>query len=234
MIFTGTVVDRGKSSVPAVPPNENLVVVRLDRGLRVNPVLGDLRGKMITVVPRTPGSLQIGQKAVFFTNSWIHGRGIAVREVEHKDVAQEDSVAAAVAQLPQVHLLDRLMAADLVVDAEVVGISPMEARKPERKAALWAVAELRVRKVLRGASEKSTRVYFPTAEWPPWAGAPRFTEGQRGIFILHAPAKDRTLSEATLDPGSLVALDPADFQPESQLQTVENLLATTAAEGGSR
>jgi hypothetical protein len=226
LIFSGTVVERGTSTVPAVPPNEKLVVVRVDRGLRVDPVLGDLRGKMITVVATAPESLSPGQQAVFFTNSWIHGRGIAVRESEHWDIGEEDAVASAVAQLPQHHLGERLASAELVVDAEVVDISPVEKRSPERRAALWAAAQLHVRKVLRGQARSSTMVYFPTAQWPPWTDAPRFTLHQQGIFILHVPTRNATLSDATLEADSLVALDPADFQAESQLPQVEKLLAS--------
>jgi hypothetical protein len=225
MIFTGTVVERGTSSVPDVQPSDRLVVVRLDRGLRIDPVLGDLHGKMITVAATAPESLSPGQKAVFFTNSWVHGRGIAVREVEHVDINKEGDVAAALAQLPDLYLFERLQKAELIVDAEVAHISEVEKRGPERKAALWAGAELRVHKVLRGQGRARTVVYFPTADWPPWTKAPRFKEGQRGIFILHAPSRNATLSEARLEAGSLVALDPADFQPESQLPLVQKLLA---------
>jgi hypothetical protein len=226
LIFTGTVVQRGTSTVPILPPRENLVVVRVDRGLRVDPVLGDLHDTMITVAAPAPESLNLGQKAVFFTNSWIHGRGIAVREVDHLDIGEEDSVAAVVAQLPQLHLLDRLRSAELVVDAQVVRISPVESTSLERHYAFWAAAHLQVEKVVRGKPHESTVVYFPTANRPPWTSAPRFKNHQRGIFILHAPSRSATLSEAMLEAGSLIALDPADFQPESQLPDVEKLLAT--------
>lgn len=234
LIFSGTVQERGTSTVPAVPASPNLVVVRVDRPLRVDPRLGDLRGKMITVAASAPEKLSPGQRAVFFTNSWVHGRGIAVREVEHMGVEEEDQVAAAVAQLPQTHLMDRLKRAELVVDAEVARISPAEQRGPERKAALWAEAELRIRKVLKGKAAESTRVYFPTAEWPPWTNAPRFTLRQRGVFILHAPAQDRSLSERALAAGSLVALDPADYQDETALEEINELLDAVRAEGGTR
>src|SRR5262249_37941842 len=153
--------------------------VRVDRGLRVDPVLGDLRGKMITVAAAAPESLRVGQKAVFFTNSWIHGRGIAVREVEHMDVGEENMVAAAVSQLPQIHLHERLQSAAMVVEAEVVRIGPVERTSLERNAALWKAAELKVEKVLRGKPLKSTVVYFPTSDHPMWARAPRFKEGQQ-------------------------------------------------------
>jgi hypothetical protein len=234
LIFAGTVIEPGKSSVPAVRANPNLLTVRLDRSLRSDPVLGDLRGKTITVATQAPGALQVGDRAVFLTNSWIHGRGIAVREVEHLDMQDEGDVAAAVDELPRLHLMDRLRSAELVADAEVVQIRPAQQRGPERKAALWAEAELRIRKVLKGEPAQSTRVYFPTAEWPPWTNAPRFTQGQKGVFILHAPAQDRSLSERSLAVGSLVALDPADSQDESELEQVTQLLNAVRTERGAR
>jgi len=226
LIFAGTVIERGASTVPAVSPTDKLVVVRLDRGLRVDPALGDVSGKAITVAATAPESLSPGQRAVFFTNSWIHGRGIAVREVEHVDIREEDNVAAAVNRLPQVHLLERLRGAQLVVDARVTRITQVRQTSGERNAAVWAAANLTIEKVLRGEPERSTVVYFPTSDHPLWARAPRFTAHQRGVFILHAPSRDATLSEATIEPGILVALDPADLQPESQLPEVERLLGT--------
>jgi hypothetical protein len=226
LIFTGTVVQVGASTVPRLQPSEDLVTVRVDRGLRVDPVLGDLQGKTITVASAAPGSLSPGQKAIFFTQSWMHGQGIAVREVGHLDAAQEASVAAAVAQLPQTHLRDRLRSAELVVQAEVVRINPVERTSFERNAALWAAAELKIETVLRGKPPTSVVVYFPTSNHPMWARAPRFAPHQRGIFILHAPNRDRTPSEATLGPDALVALDPADFQPDSRLDEVRQMLGT--------
>lgn len=225
LIFSGTVLRIGHSTVPIVPPRENLVLVRLDRGLHVDRVLGDLRGKQITMAAAVPQSLSPSQQAVFFTHSWVHGRGIAVRELEHVDIGEEENVAAAVAELPEVHLLERLQRAELVAEAEVMRISTVQKHSRERKVALWAAAELRVKKVLRGKAQESTTVHFPTAEWPPWTDAPRFKEHQRGVFILHAPNRNGTLSEATLEVGSLVALNPADFQAESQLKDVGELLA---------
>lgn len=234
LIFTGTVVERGRSSVPTLPASENLMVVRLDRSLRADPVLGDLTGKMVTVLPRTPGALRVGQKAVFLANSWIHDRGIAVREVEHMDLQQENLVASAVSQLPRAHLVDRIKSAGLVVDATVLHTTPVERKTFERNAALWAAAELKVNRVLGGTPYPSTIVYFPTSDHPLWASAPRFKERQRGIFILHAPSRGRTPSEASLDPEGWLALDPSDFQPESDLNNIEELVTEISAEGGTR
>jgi hypothetical protein len=224
LIFSGTVVERGRSTVPTIPPNNNLVVARVDRAIRADPVLGDLTGKLITVVATAPESLPVGHQAVFFTNSWIHGGGIAVREVAHLDTAQADAAAQAVAQLPEEHLVERLRSAERVVLAEVANVGPAD-KSRDRQAAWWAPAELRVQNVLRGAPGNTAVVYFATADWPPWTHALRLKTGQRGVFLLHARSDRATRSEAALKAGTLVALDPADFQPESQLQQVQNLLA---------
>jgi hypothetical protein len=225
LIFAGTVEERGRSSVPAIKPADNLIVVRVDRGLRVDKALGDIRGKLITVAVKDPKAFRAGQQAVFFTNSWIHGQGIAVREVEHADVQAQDSVAAIVAKLPELHLKDRLLAAVLVVHAVVTRVGPVERVSLVRDDALWRTAELNVLNVLRGAPRSPTIVHFPTSKHPDWARAPRFTEGQRGVFVLHPASGSKHPSLAALPPGALVVLDPDDFQPESRLAEVENLVA---------
>jgi hypothetical protein len=224
LIFAGTVVEQGRSSVPAVKPDENLIVVRVDRGLLVDSALGDLRGKLITVAVRDPKSFRIGQQAVFYTNSWIHGQGIAVREVEHANVEVQDTVAAAVARLPELHLTDRLQSASLVVHAEVTHVGPVERVSLDRNDALWRTADLHVIEVLRGAPRSPTVAYFPTSKHPEWARAPRLTERQRGVFALHPAAGSPIPSMAALPAGALVVLDPADFQPESRLADVKRLL----------
>jgi hypothetical protein len=234
LIFTGTVVELAASTVAVLPASDDLVVVRVDRRLRVDPLLGDLGGKTITVKAASPKTLRVGQQAVFFTNSWIHGRGIAARELEHVDVNQEQNVVAAIAALPEAHLMDRLRSAELVVAAQVARIGPERIASRDRNAARWAAAELRVQRVLDGQPRQSTTVYFPTGTQRLWINAPRFAEGQKGVFILHVPPSIALPSLAILEPGSLVALDPDDFQPDSRLSDVERLVAAVRREPSVR
>jgi hypothetical protein len=221
LIFIGTVIRRNASSVPGLSAKEYLIVVRVDRGLRVDPGLGDLKDKLITIAVRKPESFDVGQEAIFFTTSWIYGGGIAVREVDHLDASEEHrvAVAAVVADLP---LLERLRSAELVVEAEVLRVGTAEREIQERDAALWAPAHLRVTRTLLGKPRKPTVLYFPTSERGEWMLAPRFHEHQRGVFILHLLREDED-DGPTVPEGGLVALDPSDFQADSQ--HVENLLA---------
>jgi len=233
LVFTGTVTQLGASTVPVLPASERLVVVRVDRALRVDPVLGDLRGKLITVGAASR-TLKVGQHAIFFTTSWIHGRGIAVHEVAHVDPGQEQETTTAIAHLPERHLKDRVESAELVVTAQVTHIGVERKSRRRRNAAFWAPAELRVDRVLLGTPRQTTTVFFPTTRRPPWTNAPTFTEGQKGIFILHPVSRPSNAFFADLDPGSLIALDPDDFQPDSHLPNVESLVTAVRQERGIR
>jgi hypothetical protein len=231
-IFSGTVLERGKSGVAQVPHSKNLVTARLDRNIRVDPVLGDLRGRTITVAVNSPERFSPGQRAVFFANSWVHGRGIAVREVDHVDIGQEGDVTAEVAELPHKHLRSRLAGADLVVLAEVAKV---EEPKPtfDRHAALWSTAELRVLKVLKGEIKQEDHTqtvvfYFPTADYPPWNTKRRVRPGDRGIFILTSARREKVYGADRLPEGALVALDPADFHEESYEARIGQILTEIA------
>ena len=223
-IFSGTVLQLGASSVPILPPNERLITVRLDESLRVDPVLGDLRGKPVTVAVDSAEQFEAGQQAVFFTNSAVHGRGIMVTEVAHVDVGQADVVAGTVAELPRRHFIGRLADASVVVNATVTSIDPPGFTFDQHDG-LWAAAHLQVKATLKGTAPSTPVVYFATAEWPPFDRFPRFEPGQAGIFLLHLPPIDTITEGGTLPEGSLVALDAADFQVTAESARVKRLLA---------
>jgi hypothetical protein len=223
-IFGGTVLALGASSVPAVRPKHKLITAHMDRSLRVNALLGDLRGSIITISVKTPESFRVGQSAVFFTNSWIHGKGIAVREVGHVGIEHQEDVAAEIAKLPQQHLTERLRLAALVVQAEIVAIDP-PAPTFDQHAALWAKAHLRIDATLHGQHRHVAILYFPTAPWPPWDRKLRYALHQRGIFLLHKPSQKEVISSEPLPADGFVALDSADFQDEAEKGHIEHLLA---------
>jgi hypothetical protein len=225
LVFTGTVVESAASNVPAVEPRDDLVLVRVERGLRVDPALGDVTGRVVTLETQSPGELQPGATAVFFTDSWIQGDELAVRENAHLPAEQADEVAAAVARLPDLHLADRLAAATAVVHAEVTSTRNVPGLPLERRAPRWAEADLSILETLKGDAA-GARLLFPTTDSHHWYLAPSFTAGQRGVFLLHAddPQVGHWL-DAIQDGAIVTALDPADAQPESALEHVRSLLA---------
>ncbi len=63
LIFSGTVIELGASSVANLPPCDNFAVVSVDRPLQSDPALGDLRRKKITVELLDPDELQPDQQS---------------------------------------------------------------------------------------------------------------------------------------------------------------------------
>lgn len=226
LIFTGTVILLNASSVANLPPRNNFAVVRIEHSLRSDPALGSLHGQPVTVELLERGELQPDEKLVFFTQDWIQGGGIAVRELAHLDAEQESRVAEEVARQPERHLSERLEDAVLVVLAEVTAVEPAPFDPRWRNSPQWALGTLRVLKVLKGEPPKRVTVLFPTSQRPMWARAPRLSEGQRSIFLLHRPPDWVSGSEpkAKIDPEAFTVLDPADVQPESPLSSVEGHL----------
>jgi hypothetical protein len=226
LIFTATVVEIGASSVANLSPRDNFALVVVDRPLRADPGLGDLRRRKITVELLKMGELRSEDRVIFFTLNWIQGGGIAVRELGHLEMQQEDEVAAEVGRLPTRHLADRVADAILVVVAEVTAIKPTPFEIRWRNAPQWATASFRNVELLRGHPPEEKVILFPTSGRPMWARSPRLKEGQRGIFLLHRPPDGLPLpqSGAPLRSGVFTVLDPADVQPESQRPLIEALL----------
>jgi hypothetical protein len=227
LIFVGTVVRVNDSTVSMVAPSARLAVVRVDRGLRVDPALGDLGGHLITVSVAEGEAPSVGDHAVFFTRSWLHGDGVAVHEIARADAGHEQAVAAAVEALPDMHLQDRLTEADLVVVGDVTRTHRVKDQRLERRAPLWALASIRVASVLKGSPESDeVALAYPTSVAREWYRAPRPKRGERAIFILQrddAEARPwrRELGETA---GAYTALEPSDVQPEERADDIRRLL----------
>jgi hypothetical protein len=225
LIFSGTVVEQGASSVANLQPRANFAVVRIDRTLRSDPALGSLHGKPVTVALSNGTKLQDGERAIFLTSDWIQGGGIAVHEVAHFDRGREQAIASAVEQLPERHLADRLSSSVLVVIAEVIATKPTPFDFRWRNAPQWAIASFRFLYALRGLPTENTKALFPTSTRPTWARSPRLSKGQRGIFLLHRPAVwTIPMLQDSLTSEEFAVIDPADVQPESQRPWIEKLL----------
>jgi hypothetical protein len=231
LIFSGTVVEMGASSVANLAPRDNFAVVWVDRPLSSDPALGDLRRRKVTVELLDREELQPDQKMIFFTLNWIQGKGIAAREIAHMETQHEDEVAAEVARMPERHLAERLADSILVVVADVAETNPTPFDVRWRNAPQWATATLRNVEGLQGQPPDDMVVLFPTSARPMWARAPRLKGGQRGIFLLHRPPDWPPLPDLGPDLSSAVftVLDPADVQPASQRSLIEKMLRERSA-----
>ena len=224
-IFAGTVQELNATTVPALPASEKTAVVRVDEVLRNAGVVTDIQGKNITVQLSSPGSLKVGEQAVFFTNVAIYGASLAVREVQHINSTSTNSrsqVGQALQQLSDQDLNERLSQADLVVMARVTSVKPsvVRARQPRisEHDPDWWQATIRVESVEKGQSAaRLIVVFFPHSDDIRWFASPKFRVGQEGFFLL------RRTRDAKLKVDGFTALHPLDFQPKDQQQRIRAL-----------
>lgn len=231
-IFTGTVELPASSAVKVLPPRPGLAVVRLESALRVDPVLGNLSGKPITVLLADGAAVRSRDRYVFFAESWVHAENIAVREFARlPDTEQtEQQVRTIVANLPLIHLQERVASATAIVSGTVTRVErASDIREPiTEHAAKWMRAFIVGKQVLKAqaaAEGKEFAVFFPSSHDRAWRGWPPLKEGESAIFLIHVLAPP----PLRLPAGALLLPDPADVQPQNKLSTIRKMLGSSPA-----
>jgi hypothetical protein len=77
-IFSGSVTATNRSSVRILAGRQGLALARSARAFCIDPTMGDLVGKEITLRVLPGAEVAVGESAIFFANSWVHAEGIAV------------------------------------------------------------------------------------------------------------------------------------------------------------
>lgn len=208
IVFVGTVSQLGATSFPGVPKSPQTIVVRVDSVLKKPPAVSLKKGDNVTVEVKDPAVFQEGTQATFYTDGWIFGSGVAVRELGHDILPSGGAAPAAAAiaekafgrvqqQVNDQVLLDRLASADIVVVGRVTEVHswtvPKSAAPPFRVTEHdpeWREAVLQVQTVLKGPKPKKNKmvVRFPGCKDVAWVNAPRFEKHQQGVFFLKKDA----------------------------------------------
>jgi hypothetical protein len=225
-IFVGTVTARGRSSVRDLPPRPDLVIAKLEQQLRVDPVLGDLTGQLITVLPAAGSKLAVGSPHIFFANSWVHAEAIAVVAIANPvaDGKTEELVKKAVDDLPRRRLAARVAQAKLIVHAVVASVEkaaeipePIGEHRPD-----WRRARLRVEDVMKGEPQRSQAravvVYFPGSDDIAYRNTPKLGRGDAGVYLLHEPPP-------RLPPDAFVVPDPLDVQTAGRKDEIRSMVS---------
>jgi hypothetical protein len=240
-IFAGTVASVGQSSLGVLPGQPGLAVVRFERGFRVDPVLGKLDGRPITVRVASneaaTGAVRPGQRLVFFTTAWVHAEEIAVVELGRlpADTKTEQEISRAVSALPEQHLSERVQHAVLIVHGTVTDITratdvPSTGSEHDP---LWMRAVIEVKEVLKGQPDRLAArgrpaqavLLFPGSQDRAFRNAPRPKEKQDAIFLLHAGAGE-------LPADAHIAPDPADIQPPGARANIRRMIGGAATPPG--
>lgn len=237
VVFIGTVEEIAATTMAAVDATESTAVVRVDELVRAPSAFAGLVGQLITVLLRSPGSMQVGEQATFFVNAAVFGESVAVEEVDH-------TAATAAAELgPQVSdvldrsrdraVRERVASADLVVTGRVAQVrtaaEPVVAAIPGMPGPMsehdprWMEAVIDVESVLKGTVPQAPVVLvFPASIDVLWVDAPKFHAGQEATWLLHT--EQVPAAAAAAFPSVYTALQPGDVLPKEQTQRLQGLI----------
>jgi hypothetical protein len=237
IVFAGTVSQLGATSFAGVPKSAQTIVVRVDSVLKKPAAVSLKKGDNVTVELKDPSAFQQGTQATFYTEGWIFGSGVAVKELGHElGPSRGETSKPAVADEKQIsdqELQDRLNVADFVVIGRVTDVHRW---KPPKSATTrvsehdpdWHEAIVQVQSVLKGGQVKGNKlvVRFPGRNDVAWVHSPKFDKNQQGIFCLN---KDQTSGVATEKVGGrqlavYTCLGHGDSLPMSDVPRVRALL----------
>ena len=245
IIFAGTVSQLGATSFADVPKSAQTIVVRVESVLKKPAAVSLKRGDNVTVEVKDPGAFRPGMEATFYTDGWIFGSGVAVKELSHAmrpsggkrggGGAEEKVLGQIEEQISDQELEQRLASADFVVIAKVTDVRPWTAPDVASVAHRvtehdpdWHDAVIQIESVLKGPKPKKHKlvVRFPQCNDVAWAHAPKFEKHQEGIFFLmkdEVSGAPIALLEGT-EVNAYTCLRPGDWLPKSDAARVRSLL----------
>jgi hypothetical protein len=245
IIFSGTVSQLAATSFADVPKSAQTIVVKVDSVEKKPAAVSLKKGDSVTVEVKDPSAFQEGAHAKFYTDGWIFGSGIAVKELGHELGAAVAPAQAASAGKPSgqgkdeisdQELMDRMKASDFVVVGRVTDVHKWNVPKPKSGAPSrvtehdpdWHEAVVEVQSVLKGGKVKGNKVIvrFPNRNDVAWISSPKFAKNQRGIFCLN---RDKSAGASTTSMGGQQAnvytcLGHGDALPISEEARLRSLL----------
>jgi hypothetical protein len=234
-VFEGTVRRIGDVTSPGVQATPSTAVVHVEKVLKGPPVLTRFSGREITVLSGEHSDASSRKRAVFFTNAFHYGEGLAVREVGRSDATGADverEVHEAMKESDDENLLRQLRNARLVVRGIVTKVAPSEHRErvgsehdPE-----WWECVIEVEAIEKGSTKHEKNktgklhitAFFAHSTDVAWYKSPKAQVGDAGIFILH-----EGVVRSRQTPGPAM-VHPLDFQPASEAERVRTLLKRIA------
>ena len=240
IIFAGTVSQLAATSFADVPKSAQTIVVRVDAILKKPAAVSLKKGDSVTVEAKDPSAFQPGTQATFYTDGWIFGSGVAVKELGHEigPAGGGTSTAGASANSQEIsdqELRNRLNGADFVVIGRVTDVHRWAAPKYTKTTRVtehdpdWHEAVVEIQSVLKGGQVKGNKIVvrFPGRNDVAWIRSPKFEKNQQGIFCLN---KDQVTGAPTSKVGGrqvyvYTCLGHGDSLPMSDVPRVRALLS---------
>jgi len=246
IIFSGTVGQLGAVSFVGVPQSPETIVVRVDSVLKKPPAVSLKKGDNVTVEVKDPSAFQPGTQATFYTEGWIFGSGVAVKELGHEfnpsgtapaegGPGGETALGQMQKQISDQDLENRIASSDFVVIGRITDVHRWTIPKSlaaryhiSEHSADWHEAVLQIKSILKGTKPKRNKmvVRFPLSSDVAWANSPKFQKQQQGIFFLR---KDQISGDPTASLGSYqvdayTCLKSGDWLPLSEEARVRSLV----------
>src|SRR5437763_12168076 len=95
VVFSGTVSQLAATSFADVPKSTQTIVVHVDSIVKKPAAVSLKRGDSVTVEVKDASAFQEGTQATFYTDGWIFGSGVAVKELGHRIILSDVASAAA-------------------------------------------------------------------------------------------------------------------------------------------
>src|SRR5207302_5843791 len=130
-IFAGTVSRVAATSFAGVPKSARTIVVHVDSVLKKPAAVSLKSGDSVTVEVKDASAFQEGAQATFYTDGWIFGSGVAVKELGHVMGAAVGPVHVTTAgqnpqgtpeQISDQELRERMNTSDYVVVGRVTDV----------------------------------------------------------------------------------------------------------------
>src|SRR5438105_2190169 len=145
IVFSGTVSQLAATSFADVPKSAQTIVVRVDSIVKKPAAVSLKKGDSVTVKVKDTSAFQEGTQATFYTDGWIFGSGVAVKELGHVMGAAVGPVHVTTAgqnpqgtpeQISDQELRERMNTSDYVVVGRVTDVRKWNAPKSKSGAPL--------------------------------------------------------------------------------------------------
>lgn len=241
-VFGGRVRAVGKSNLDGVEPDERMALVQIDEVVVSPSLLGDLKGKTVTVYLTSAQGVRANDRATFFATSWHYGKNLGVVEIGRTSSAASELRSSIIDERLREHderIEERIRRAVLIVSGHVIATFRTKWQDlPGRDEGVdWWEAEMWVGTVEKGRPPKDLHIFYPVGGDREWGPVPKCYAGQTGVWLLgpvsepdgdHGGPDSRGTRRRTRKEGEreerLMALDPLDYQAISALQRIQALL----------
>src|SRR4029077_988369 len=131
IVFSGTVSQLGAVSFVGVPQSPQTIVVHVDSVLKKPAAVSLKKGDNVTVEVKDPSAFQPGVQATFYTEGWIFGSGVAVKELGHDfnpvggaegSSASQSALGQMQKQISDQDLQNRIASSDLMVIGRITDV----------------------------------------------------------------------------------------------------------------